>query len=170
MCFRLQVRGQETPTQLKTETDPVSETLCSSVFLEYRTMDKVQKPNSPECHIPLSELFKVYFRISVYCSLITQCKLVIICTATSGKGEVMYSLHITDHQAMMKYRGVGGAAPHILNLNNRQKPVVSSTLHFMSKERPGTCWTGGWMGTRASLNVTEKRESQLQLRKQPWAA
>jgi hypothetical protein len=33
---------------LQTETDPVSETLCSSVFLEYRTMDKVQKPNSPE--------------------------------------------------------------------------------------------------------------------------
>jgi hypothetical protein len=32
------------------ETDPVSETLCSSVFLEYRTMDKVQKPNSPEGH------------------------------------------------------------------------------------------------------------------------
>jgi hypothetical protein len=55
-------RGQETPTHLgpleratlnhwtphlKTETDPVSETLCSSVFLEYQTMDKVQKPNTP---------------------------------------------------------------------------------------------------------------------------
>jgi hypothetical protein len=39
-------------------TDPVSKTLCSSVFLEYRTMDKVQKPNSPECHIPSSEPFK----------------------------------------------------------------------------------------------------------------
>jgi hypothetical protein len=45
---------------LKTETDPVSETLCSSVFLEYRTMDKVQKPNSPECYIPSWEPFKVY--------------------------------------------------------------------------------------------------------------
>jgi hypothetical protein len=33
---------------MKTETDPVSETLCSSVFLEYRTMDKVQKRNNPE--------------------------------------------------------------------------------------------------------------------------
>jgi hypothetical protein len=42
---------------------PVSETLCSSVFLEYRTMDKVQKPNSPECHIPWSEPFKVYLPI-----------------------------------------------------------------------------------------------------------
>jgi hypothetical protein len=36
------------PFHLKTETDPVSETLCSSMFLEYRTMDKVQNPNSPE--------------------------------------------------------------------------------------------------------------------------
>jgi aminoglycoside phosphotransferase family enzyme len=35
-------------SHLKTETDPVSETLCSSVCLEYRTMDKVKKPNSPE--------------------------------------------------------------------------------------------------------------------------
>jgi hypothetical protein len=46
------------------ETDPVSETLCSSVFLEYRTIDKVQKPNSPECHIPSSEPFKVYVMAS----------------------------------------------------------------------------------------------------------
>jgi hypothetical protein len=30
----------------RTETDPVSETLYS---LEYRTMDKVQKPSNPEC-------------------------------------------------------------------------------------------------------------------------
>jgi hypothetical protein len=30
---------------LRTETDPVSETLCS---LEYWTMDKVKKPNNPE--------------------------------------------------------------------------------------------------------------------------
>jgi hypothetical protein len=42
------------------KTDPVSETLCSSVFLKYWMMDKVQKPNSPECHIPSSEPFKVY--------------------------------------------------------------------------------------------------------------
>jgi hypothetical protein len=30
-------------------------------FLEYRTMNKVQKPSSPECYIPSSEPFKVYF-------------------------------------------------------------------------------------------------------------
>jgi hypothetical protein len=37
------------------ETDEVSETFC---FLEYRTMDKVQKPSNPKCHTALSELFK----------------------------------------------------------------------------------------------------------------
>jgi hypothetical protein len=42
--------------------DPVSETLCSSTFLEYRTMDKVQKPNSPE-YIRFSIIFTT-FRIS----------------------------------------------------------------------------------------------------------
>jgi hypothetical protein len=31
---------------LRMETDPVSEMLCSLVFLEYGTMDKVQKPSN----------------------------------------------------------------------------------------------------------------------------
>jgi hypothetical protein len=31
---------------LKMETDPISETLCSLVFLEYRAMDTVQKPSN----------------------------------------------------------------------------------------------------------------------------
>jgi hypothetical protein len=31
-----------------TETDPVSETLCSLIFLEYWTMDKVQKLSNSE--------------------------------------------------------------------------------------------------------------------------
>jgi hypothetical protein len=33
-------------TDMKTETDPFSETLCS---LQYRTTDRVQKPSNPEC-------------------------------------------------------------------------------------------------------------------------
>jgi hypothetical protein len=33
---------------------------CVLLFLEYRTMDKVQKPSSPERHVPSSEPFKVY--------------------------------------------------------------------------------------------------------------
>jgi hypothetical protein len=36
------------PPRLKTETDPVSETLCF-LFVEIRTMDKVQKLSSNEC-------------------------------------------------------------------------------------------------------------------------
>jgi hypothetical protein len=35
------------PPRLKTETDPVSETLCF-LFVEIQTMDKVQKLNSNE--------------------------------------------------------------------------------------------------------------------------
>jgi hypothetical protein len=30
-----------------------------SVFLEYWTMDKVQKPSNPECYTPLSESFRI---------------------------------------------------------------------------------------------------------------
>jgi hypothetical protein len=45
------------PPRLRTETDPVSETLF---YLERRTMDKVQKPNNPECYTPSSEPFRIY--------------------------------------------------------------------------------------------------------------
>jgi hypothetical protein len=38
--------GGGSPPQ--TETDPVSETFCSLVFLEYQMMDKVQKPSNSE--------------------------------------------------------------------------------------------------------------------------
>jgi hypothetical protein len=31
-----------------TEINPVSETLCFSAFLEYQTMDKIQKPNNSD--------------------------------------------------------------------------------------------------------------------------
>jgi hypothetical protein len=41
----------------KTETDPVSETLCF-LFVEIRMMDKVQKLSSNECYTPLSEPFR----------------------------------------------------------------------------------------------------------------
>jgi hypothetical protein len=48
------------PPRLKTETDPVSETLCFLV-VEIRTMDKVQKLISNECYTPSSEPFRMYF-------------------------------------------------------------------------------------------------------------
>jgi hypothetical protein len=59
------VRGQETPTQLG-PLERASLNRCS-VFLEYRTMGKVQKPNSPECHIPSSEPFKVNLEVVHRC-------------------------------------------------------------------------------------------------------
>jgi hypothetical protein len=46
------------PPRLKTETDPVSETLWF-LFVEIRTMDKVQKLNSNECYTPSSEPFRM---------------------------------------------------------------------------------------------------------------
>jgi hypothetical protein len=39
-----------------TGRDSASETLCS---LEYRTMNKVQKPSNPECYTPSSETFRI---------------------------------------------------------------------------------------------------------------
>jgi hypothetical protein len=50
------------PPLLKTETDPVSETLCF-LFVEIRTMEKIQKLNSNECYIPSSEPFRMYLYI-----------------------------------------------------------------------------------------------------------
>jgi hypothetical protein len=55
---------------MRTETGPVSETLYSLVFLEYRTMVKVPKPRTPECYTPSSEPFRVYilssFKVWLY--------------------------------------------------------------------------------------------------------
>jgi hypothetical protein len=48
------------PLHLRTETDPVYETLRSLVFLQCRVMDKVQKPSNPECHT-LQNLSKLTF-------------------------------------------------------------------------------------------------------------
>jgi hypothetical protein len=48
-----------------TETDPVSETLCF-LFVEIRTMDKVQKLNSNECYAPSSEPFRNNGRTTQY--------------------------------------------------------------------------------------------------------
>jgi hypothetical protein len=42
---------------LKMETEPASETLLPS-YLEFRTMDKVQKPSDSECCTPSSEHFR----------------------------------------------------------------------------------------------------------------
>jgi hypothetical protein len=48
------------PPHLKTETDPVSETLCFLSYLEVQTMDAVHKPSDAECYTPSSEPFRLY--------------------------------------------------------------------------------------------------------------
>jgi hypothetical protein len=58
---------------------------------------------------------------------------------------------------MKTYWRSGGIAPRILNLGARWRWVVSFTLR--PRERtPGTHWTGGWMGLRASLDAIAKRK------------
>jgi hypothetical protein len=60
--------GLSCPFHLRTETDPVSETLWYFLSSTYKTMDKVQKkPNSSVQHTPWSESFQVYTR-SVLCT------------------------------------------------------------------------------------------------------
>jgi hypothetical protein len=44
-----------TPPRLKTETDPVSETLCF-LFVEIRTMDKVQKLSSNDLYVMVADV------------------------------------------------------------------------------------------------------------------
>jgi hypothetical protein len=44
---------------LRTETDPVFETLPCLFFVEYRTMDKVQNPSNSECYSQSSEPFRI---------------------------------------------------------------------------------------------------------------
>jgi hypothetical protein len=50
---------------LNTETGFVSETSCSLLFLEYQTMDKVQKLSIYGCYTPSSEPFRVHMNHNV---------------------------------------------------------------------------------------------------------
>jgi hypothetical protein len=59
------VRNSITRKHKVSETGSVSETLCFLV-IEFRTMDKVQKPNIDECYTPSSEPYRVYYRRRFY--------------------------------------------------------------------------------------------------------
>jgi hypothetical protein len=50
------------PTHLRTETDPVSETSCS---LEYRTMDKFRKSSNPKTLLALGDNFSYDFILKI---------------------------------------------------------------------------------------------------------
>jgi hypothetical protein len=47
------------------ETDPVSETVCSS-YLELRTMATVQKPSDSVCYTTSPEPFRFYERSTMF--------------------------------------------------------------------------------------------------------
>jgi hypothetical protein len=72
--------------RLKTETDPVFETLCF-LFVEIRTMDKVQKFNSNEC---LTGLFPYYIPSRDILTLIKAAPLEL--TGTGGGWPVDFTL------------------------------------------------------------------------------
>jgi hypothetical protein len=61
---------------------------------------------------------------------------------TEGKVKVV-PVH-----AMKAYRGSRGTAPHILNLRRDLRP----------EKNPGAHWIGGWVGSRAGLDVMEIRK------------
>jgi hypothetical protein len=52
--------GVSLPLHLRTEADPVPETSCYLVILNFRTMEKVQKPISSQCYMPSSGHFRIY--------------------------------------------------------------------------------------------------------------
>jgi hypothetical protein len=53
------------PLPLRTEADPVSETSCYLVILDFWTMDEVQKPITSQCYIPSSEPFRIYMKLLI---------------------------------------------------------------------------------------------------------
>jgi hypothetical protein len=52
---------------LRTEADPVSETSCYLIILNFRTMDRVQKPISSQCYIQSSGPFKIHILFCFTC-------------------------------------------------------------------------------------------------------
>jgi hypothetical protein len=73
--FSCWCEGRDTPSLLgplvdisfllsEDETGPIPEKFFSS-YLEFRTMDKVQKPNDYEYYTPSSEPFRFYFKINL---------------------------------------------------------------------------------------------------------
>jgi hypothetical protein len=59
---------------------------------------------------------------------------------------------LTENHTIKVYWESGGIEPHILDLGTRWRWVVSFTPWPLY---PGTHWTGGWVGPRASLDVVK---------------
>jgi len=58
--------------------------------------------------------------------------------------------------AIKAYRGSRGIAPVIFELSTRLKCIS----HFISRGKSSsTCWVGGWVGLRVSLDILQKRKS-----------
>lgn len=66
-------------------------------------------------------------------------------------------LLIKQHRTLKAYRGTE-AQSHILHLCSRGEWSSLSPGYFAPRERaPGTLWTEGWLGLRASLDALVKR-------------
>jgi hypothetical protein len=58
--------GVFSPFHLRTETDPVSETSCF-YSLDYRTIEKVQKPSNFVCYTPSPEPLEILYNFTLIC-------------------------------------------------------------------------------------------------------
>jgi hypothetical protein len=78
--------------------------------------------------------------------------------------KVKLSLHLTNHHVIKTYWGTGVIAPHILNLRTKMW-VSCQVVSFTSrnpcpgKENPSTHWIGGWVSSRADLDMVVRRKS-----------
>jgi len=57
----------------------------------------------------------------------------------------------------------GGTVPRILKLGTRWRWVVSFTARPLYPRGECSPWIGGWVGSRAGLNMAEKRKIILMM-------
>jgi hypothetical protein len=75
------------------------------------------------------------------------------------KVKVKFPLCLTKNYAMKKYWGAEVQLHAFLTSAQDGRWVVSFTPRppYPREKTPGTCWIGGWVGSRAGLDAVEKK-------------
>jgi len=75
-----------------------------------------------------------------------------------GKGKVVSMLFLTEHHTMKMFWWSGGITSRIIDLGTRSRSVVRFTPRplYPQGKNPRTHWLGGWVGSRAALDVAVK--------------